>query len=79
MKAGVVAKEMDVLVDLLDDFKRQFRDQRPVGDEKDGDFLIAMAHAADDVERGALLELRVAFEVPVEQDGGVGWVGGDER
>ncbi len=78
-EGGGVAEEVDVLVDLLDDLEGEFRNQRPVGDEEDGDFFVAVAYAADDIEGGAFFELGVAFEVPVEQDGGVGGVGGNER
>ena len=74
-----VAEEVDVFVDLLDDFEGKFGDQGAVGDEEDGDFFVAVAYTANDVERGAFFKLRFAFEVPIEQDGGVAGIGGDER
>ena len=46
---------------------------------KIGIFLVAAADGAEDLQRGALVELVVAFKIPVQQDGGVGGVGGDER
>ena len=63
-----VAEEVDVLVDLLDDFEGQFADEGAVGDEEDRDLLVAMTDGAEDLECGALVELVLAFEVPVEQD-----------
>ena len=78
-EGGGVAEEVDVLVDLLDDFEGELGDEGAVGDEEDGDALVAMADGAHDLEGGALVELLLAFEVPVKQDGGVGRVGGDER
>ena len=78
-EGGRVAEEVDVLVHLLDHFQRKLGDQGPVGDEEDRDFLVAVTDPADDVERGALFKRRVAFKVPVEQHGGVGGIGGDER
>ncbi len=77
-EGGGVAEEVDVLVDLLDDFERELGDEGAVGDEEDGDLLVAAADGAEDLEGGAFVELVVAFEVPVEEDGGVGGVGGDE-
>ena len=74
-----VAKEVDVFVDLLDDFQGKFGDQGAVGDEEDRDLLVAVTYTANDVERGAFFKLRVAFEVPIEQDGGVAGIGSDER
>ena len=78
-KGGGVAEEVDVFVDLLDDFQRQFGDQGAVGDEKDGNFLVAVADAANNLERGAFFKLRVAFEVPVQQDGRVAGIGRYQR
>ena len=78
-EGGGVAEEVDVLVDLLDDFEGEFGDEGAVGDEEDGNLLVAAADGAEDLQGGAFVELVVAFEVPVEEDGGVGRVGGDER
>ena len=69
-----VSEEVDVLVDLADDFKGEFRDQGSVRDEEDGDLLVAAADGAEDLEGFALLELVVAFEVPVEEDRGIAGV-----
>src|ERR1700739_4616022 len=78
-EGGGVAEEVDVLVDLLDDLEGEFGDKGAVGDEEDRDFFVAMADAADDVECGALFELRIGFEIPVQQDRGVARIRGDER
>jgi len=59
-EGGGVAEEVNVLVDLLDDFKGEFGDEGSVGDEEDRDFFVAMADAANDVEGGALFELRAS-------------------
>ena len=61
-EGGGVAEEVDVLVDLLDDFERELGDEGSVGDQEDGNFFIAMANAANDVERGA--PLRTASRLP---------------
>ncbi len=74
-----VAEEVDVLVDLLDDFEGKLADEGAVGDEEDGNFFVAMADGAEDLQSGALIELVFAFEVPVQQDCGVRWIGCDER
>ncbi len=78
MKAGRVAEEVDVLVHLLDDFERKLADEGAVGDEEDGDLFVAAAHGAKDLQRGALIELVFAFEVPVQQDGAVRRIGRDQ-
>ena len=52
-KGRGVSEEVDVLVDLLDDFEGEFADEGTVGDEEDGDFLVAAAHGAKDLQRGA--------------------------
>ncbi len=78
-EGGGVAEEVDVLVDLLDDFEGEFGDEGAVGDEEDGDAFVAVADGAEDFEGGAFVELVFAFEIPVEEDGGVGGIGGDER
>ena len=78
-EGGRVAEEVDVLVDLLDDFERQFADQRAVGDEEDWNFFIAAADGAQNLQRGALVELVFAFQVPVQQNRRVRWVGADQR
>ena len=77
-EGGGVAEEVDVLVNLLDDFEGELGDEGSVGDEEDGDFFVAAADGAEDLQGGALVELGFALEVPVEEDGGVGGVGGDE-
>ena len=41
-KSRRVAEEVDVLVDLLDDFERQFRNQRAIGDQEDRHLLVAV-------------------------------------
>ena len=63
-----VAEEMDVLVDLLDDFEREFADEGAVGDEEDRDLFVAAADGAKDGERGAFGKLILAFEVPIQKD-----------
>ncbi len=77
-KGGGVAEEVDVLVDLLDDFEGKLGDEGAVGDQEDGDLFVAVPHGAENVERGAFFELIVAFEVPVQKDRGVRGIGGDE-
>ena len=79
IKAGVSPKRWMYSWTCLITSSGQFGDQGAIGNQKDGNLLVAVAHAADNVERGALFELRVAFEIPVEQDGGVAGVGSDER
>ncbi len=74
-----VAEEVDVLVDLLDDLERQLADEGAVGDEEDGNLFVAAAHGAQDLERGALVELIVAFEVPIQQNRTVRRIGGNQR
>ncbi len=77
-EGGGVAEEVDVLVDLLDDLEGELADEGAVGDEEDGNLLVAMTDGAEDLECGALVELVLAFEVPVEEDGRVRGVGCDE-
>ena len=74
-----VAEEVDILVDLLDDFEGEFADEGAVGDEEDGDFFVAAADGAEDGERRSFGELILAFEVPVQKDCAVRRVGGDQR
>ena len=73
-----VAEEMNVFVDLLDDFERKFADQSAVGDEEDGDFFVAAADGTKDCQRSAFGELVLALEVPVEKDGTVRRIGCDQ-
>ncbi len=68
-EGGGVAEEVDVLVDLLDDLEGELADEGAVGDEEDGNLLVAMADGAEDFQCSALVELVLAFEIPVEQDG----------
>ena len=63
-----VAEEVDVFVDLLDDFEGKLADQGAVGDEKDGDFFVAAADGAKDGQRRSFSELIFAFEVPIQKD-----------
>ena len=70
-EGGRVAEEVDVLVDLLDHFERKFADESAVGDEEDGDLLVAAAYGAEDRQRSAFGELVLAFQVPVQKDGAV--------
>ena len=77
-EGGGVAEEVDVLVDLLDDFEGEFADEGAVGDEEDGDFFVAAADGAEDGERCAFGELVLAFEVPVQEDCAVRRVGRDQ-
>ncbi len=77
-EGGGVAEEVDVLVDLLDDFEGKLADESAVGDEEDGDFFVAAADGAEDSEGSAFGELIFALEVPVEEDGAVGRVGCDQ-
>ncbi len=48
-EGGCVAEEVDVLVDLLDDFQGKLADEGAVGDEEDRDLLVAMADGAEDL------------------------------
>ena len=54
-EGGGVAEEVDVLVDLLDDFEGEFADEGAVGDEEDRDFFVAAADGAEDGQRGAFV------------------------
>src|ERR1700722_12219225 len=74
-----VAEEVDIFVDLLDDFEGEFADEGAVGDEEDGDFFVAAADGAEDGERRSFGEMILAFEVPVQKDCAVRRVGGDQR
>ncbi len=77
-EGGGVSEEVDVLVDLLDDFEGKFADKSTVGDEEDGDFFVAATDGAKDCQCRSFGELVLAFEVPVQQDCAVRWVGGDQ-
>jgi hypothetical protein len=77
-EGGSVSEEVDVLVDLLDDFKGEFADEGAVGDEEDGDFLVAAANGTENGKGCAFGELVLAFEVPVEEDGAVRRIGRDQ-
>lgn len=61
---GCIAEEVDVLMHLLDDLQRQFADKRTVRNQKDRDLLIAAANGAEDLERGAFVELVLPFDGP---------------
>ena len=74
-----VAEEVDVFVNLLDDFEGEFADEGAVGDEEDGDFLVAAADGAEDCQCRAFGELVLALEVPIEKDCAVGRVRCDQR
>src|SRR5437763_4875750 len=65
-EGGGVAEEMDVLVDLLDDFEGEFAYEGAVCDEEDGNFFVPAADGTQDREGGAFGELVLAFEVPIE-------------
>ncbi len=77
-EGGSVAEEMDVLVDLLDDFEGEFADEGAVGDEEDGDFFVAAADGAEDGQGRSFGELVLALEVPIQKDGAVRRVGRDQ-
>ena len=64
---GSVAEEVDVFVDLLDDFEGKLADEGAVGDEKDGDFFVAAADGAKDGQRRSFGELVLALEVPIKK------------
>ncbi len=78
-EGGGVAEEVDVLVDLLDDFEREFADESAVGDEEDGNFFVAAADGAEDGERRSFCKLILAFEVPIQKDCAVGGIGRYQR
>ncbi len=78
-KRGSVAEQMDVFMDLLHDFQRQFGDQCTVGDKENGNLLVAVPNAANNVECGALFKLGVAFEVPIEKNSRITWIRCNER
>ena len=73
-----VAEEVDVLVDLLDDFEGELADESAVGDEEDGDFFVAAADGAQDGQGRAFGELVLALEVPIQKDSAVRRVGRDQ-
>ena len=75
-----VAEEVDVFVDLLDDFEGEFADEGAVGDEEDRNLFVAMADGAEDGERGALR--RTGSRPRGPSRGGLrgsDGIGGDER
>ncbi len=79
MNCRRVAKQVDVLVHLLDHFQRKLAHQRAIGDQKDRHLLVAMTHLANDLERGHLGKLMLALEVPIQQNRAVRRVGLDQR
>jgi hypothetical protein len=74
-----VAEEVDIFVNLLDDFEGELADEGAVGDEEDGDFFVAAADGAENGERRSFGELILAFEVPVQKDCAVRRIGRDQR
>ena len=68
-----VAEEVDIFVDLLDDFQRQFRNQSAIRDQEDRNLFVAVTYAANNIERRTFFKLRVALKVPVEQDRQNSW------
>jgi len=67
-ECGSITEEMDVFVDLFDDLEREFADESTVRDEEDRNFFIAATDGTKDAKCGALIELVLTFEVPVEED-----------
>ncbi len=70
---------MNVFVHLLHDFQRQLAHQRPVGDQKDRNLLIAPAYSAQNFKGCAFIKLVVSLEIPIQQNRTMRWIGGDER
>ena len=78
-KCRGIAKQVDVLMHLTHDFERQLAHQRAIGDQKDRHLFIALPHSAQDLKRGVLGELVIAFQIPVQQDCAVRRVRGHQR
>ena len=74
-----VAEEVDIFVNLLDDFEGELADKGAVGDEEDGDLFVAAADGPEDGQRRSFGELILAFEVPVQKDCAVRRIGRDQR
>jgi hypothetical protein len=78
-KRGRVSEEVNIFVNLLDNFEREFGNQGAIRNQEDRDLLVAVADVPNNFKSGALFELRFAFEVPVQQDGGIAGIGSHER
>src|SRR5271157_4256518 len=77
-KSRSVAEQVNVLMHLFHYLNRQLTHQRAIGDEEDGDLAISPSHRTNNLQRGALIELRVLRKVPIEQNGAERRVGLDE-